>query len=152
MNYRGYIKIILCFTVSVLMAIIVPIKQDADFPGIIFSVSGILFSIGISLIVTFNFQGIKNEKFIRSLRKNLYSVRNNYIVYFVISTAAYLASIYWKQVCIIHIINIYFNFSISSFACTIIIFSIAYYIANFVAVHKLKDQLFDQILKEEITK
>ena len=52
----------------------------------LYNVSGIMFSIGLGLIVTFNLSGIRNREYIKEIRKNIANIRNIFISYFATST------------------------------------------------------------------
>lgn len=45
----------------------------------LYNVSGIMFSIGLGLIVSFNLSGIRNREYIKEIRKNIHSVLPNSI-------------------------------------------------------------------------
>ena len=78
MKFKSIILIVL----ALLFSIIFDYEVDIFLMNTIYTISGIMFSIGIGLIVTFNFQGIKNKSYILSIRSNLNIVRNNYIKFF----------------------------------------------------------------------
>ena len=47
----------------------------------LYNVSGIMFSIGLGLIVTFNLSGIRNREYIKEIRKNIANIRDIFISY-----------------------------------------------------------------------
>lgn len=56
----------------------------------LYNVSGIMFSIGLGLIVSFNLSGIRNREYIKEIRKNIANIRDIFISYFIISTLIYI--------------------------------------------------------------
>lgn len=58
----------------------------------LYNVSGIMFSIGLGLIVSFNLSGIRNREYIKEIRKNIANIRDIFISYFIISTLIYISS------------------------------------------------------------
>lgn len=59
----------------------------------LYNVSGIMFSIGLGLIVSFNLSGIRNREYIKEIRKNIANIRDIFISYFIISTLIYITNI-----------------------------------------------------------
>lgn len=60
----------------------------------LYNVSGIMFSIGLGLIVSFNLSGIRNREYIKEIRKNIANIRDIFISYFIISTLIYITYSY----------------------------------------------------------
>lgn len=46
----------------------------------LYNVSGIMFSIGLGLIVSFNLSGIRNREYIKEIRKNIANIRDILLV------------------------------------------------------------------------
>lgn len=115
-----------------------------------YTILGIMFSIALGLLVTFNLQGLTNTSAIFKIRSSIKSVRNLYIKYFALSTIFYLVEKYIRDVFKgpLHIFNsngIDFAFNFSVFTTLLLIYSILYYIVNFIAMQKLNDDLYDEI-------
>ena len=116
-----------------------------------YTILGIMFSIALGLLVTFNLQGLKNASAIAKIRKNIKHVRNSYIKYFFASTILYLAEKFGRDhfhgsIKLFTVKDFTFNFNISIFTLSIIIFSISYFIINFISMQKLNDDLYDEII------
>lgn len=114
----------------------------------LYNVSGIMFSIGLGLIVSFNLSGIRNREYIKEIRKNIANIRDIFISYFIISTLIYITYSY------IEVIDFrYKSFHIkldgSVFACALLLFSIVYFTINFLSIQKLNDEIFDRITEEQ---
>lgn len=149
-------KIIIILILALLGSITFGYKVDDFLMNTIYTVSGIMFSIGIGLIVTFNFQGVKNKSYILTIRSNLNKVRNNYISFFVLSTISFILENYLSKIeskinseniglQMINIgENIKFSMNFSMFLFLLILFSIAYFIINFLELQKLNNDIFDK--------
>nr|DAP01784.1 MAG TPA: hypothetical protein [Caudoviricetes sp.] len=115
----------------------------------LFNILGIMFSIAMGLLITFNLQGIKNKRIIDLLRSNIKEVRHSYIKYFAFSTLFYLLEKYLRDkgsnlyAFSIREISITINFSLIT--VVILVYSIIYFIINFIAMQKLNDNLYDEV-------
>jgi len=109
----------------------------------LYTISGIMFSIGLSLAVTFNLSAVKNISLRNRIRKAVNKVRDLFIIYFVLISFFY--------VIIISIIEnnksdvIYYFFRYSHLLTWVMIYSIIYFIWNFLEVQKLNSQIEDSI-------
>jgi hypothetical protein len=140
--------IVLLLLLAILMSTFLDIGVDDFFMGTIYTVSGIMFSIGISILVTFNLQGIKKKSFIDKVRNNLNKVRNTFIYYFSFSTVFFILerSLRKSEKNIIVLYDkdeLLIDISISFVVTILIFYSIFYFILNFLEVQKLNNQIFD---------
>ena len=128
----------------------IPSPSDA-FISTLYTVCGIVFSVGLGFLVSFSLQGLENKNYIAEIRKNLAKVRRRFIFYFLISTCCILLSHFIAEECSILSYNgICLNLRcLFAFA---IIYSIAYFVWNFLVINHLKDEIFDRILKEKTEK
>lgn len=126
------------------------VRPDPSLISTLYTVSGIMFSIGLGLIVTFNMNGVKNKSYIVEIRKNLNSVRNSFLFYFSLSTIAMIITLYTPK----NDITLYNAFSFDIVLnyhmtmCLFVAFSILFFIINFLDVQKLNQDLFDELNKE----
>lgn len=133
----------------IVISLVCPIQPDDFFINTIFTVSGIMFSVGLGLIVTFNMNGVKNKTYIHKLRHNVNKVRKQFILYFFLTTVCYITDKYLriKELSITYLsfkgIHIKLNWSI--LLCVIMLYSIVYYVINFSAIQKLNNDIFDKI-------
>lgn len=139
MSKRDIILIIIFLSLS----FIVKWKLDDFFMNTLYTVLGIMFSIGIGLVVTFDMRGLVKKNIIQKIRNNLNFVRNSYIKYFTISTIFYILEKYFRTNVPINL----YGFNLSVFTLSVIIFSIAYCIYNFLKIQKLKEDIFDELNK-----
>lgn len=109
---------------------------------ILYTVSGILFSVGIGLVVTFKLGNVKHPIYRTELKKSVLKVRNSFFFYFAISTALFItcsenSGFYFS------INTNYLNISLNLSLLTLItiIGSMYYYITNFIAMQKLNDEI-----------
>jgi hypothetical protein len=146
---KQIIRIALVFVLFIIISLVCPLRPDDFFVNTIFTVSGIMFSVGLGLIVTFNIGGVKNKKHIQQLRNNINDVRNSFITYFFITTVSYVLDKYLRDAkmifTFIYIKNFQIELNWSIFFCLLMLYSIIYYIINFVEIQKLNNDIFDKI-------
>jgi len=109
--------------------------------GTLYSVSGIVFSIGMGLIISFNLGGVRESDHIFFIRKNLTQVRKSFIIEFALSTFFYISHPYLPD-----IEFSYIKFIWTYFSALLILSSITYFVKNFIAIQHLKDEIFDRTL------
>lgn len=139
--------------IIILISIFFDIKVDDFFMNTVYTVLGIMFSIGIGILVTFNLHGIKKRTLIIRVRKSINVSRNLYIYYFSFSTLFFVSEKYIREGSS-NLIEIYsgdsfdivINFSVT--ACIFLFYSIFYFIYNFLQVQKLNDEIFDNTISE----
>ena len=106
----------------------------------LYTVAGIMFSIGMSLSVTSNTSGVRNKTIRNRIRKNMKQVRNFFIYHFLLTSLFYIIYLYKET------INIKaFTYKIDVLALVLIIMSIIYYIVNFIAIQRLNLQIEEAI-------
>ena len=143
-------KIFFIFLVSCVTAALLAyfeIYVETDIISTLFNTIGIVFSIGMGLIVTFSITGVENEDYILSIRKNIKKIRQRFITLFSICTILFICkdNIFQKITYgDVNFSNIALNFILSFF-----IFSIFYFIVNFIRLQNLNNDIFDRILQEK---
>lgn len=144
---RIIIGIIICIILTILTSLFIPkIIVNSDIVNAIYTICGIMFSIGMSLIITMNLSEIKNKRFKIAIRTRLKEIRNNLLMCFAIASASYilLSLISGK---IIRLSNhFYFNFSLLE--TLILCYSIVYSILIFISIEDLSHQIQDAIDEE----
>lgn len=147
-------KTIVSFSIILLLSIILStitkVRTDAFFTSTIFTVSGIMFSIGLGLVATFNLNGIKNINYIKSLRSNINYVRNNFLSYFMIATLCYILDQYIKfgDISLVTFKRFTIIINFSTFFCLCILYCASYFVVNFLQIQKLNNEIFDKLNKE----
>ena len=69
----------------------IPITIPKDALNVLYGIVGVLFSVGMSLIIAFTAKDIVNNELKRLLRKSMHQVRNNFLWIFFISTFFYVS-------------------------------------------------------------
>lgn len=136
---------VICLITTILMSIFVPsIKISDGAISTLYSISGIMFSIGMSLTVISNTIGVKNEEIRLRIRKGIKSVRNNFIICFGIVSVVFIAKamIPDKMGPCFFYINIYW------LLLTFLLFSIIYFIVNFISIQSLNEHIEEELNKQ----
>ncbi len=83
MNVR---KLLISSTIFLVLSIICASFFENDpkesFLNTVYTISGIMFSIGMGVLCTLNPDKVKNDVYYRGIKENVISVRNSYIVFF----------------------------------------------------------------------
>lgn len=119
---------------------------NTDYINTLYTVSGIMFSIGMGIICTMNPDSIKNPGICKTIRKNIIAVRNTYLLYFGITSSLYFVlQLVPKTRYGWH--GFYFNITLDlCYLCSAInILSIFYYIVNFIQIQKLNFEISDRV-------
>ncbi len=126
------------------------VRPDGFFASTVFTISGIMFSIGLGLIVNFSTSGVRNRGYILRIRRNVMRVRNSFLLYFGLSTFSYIANQYLTafEFSFTFGDGIKTCFSASIFFCLLIIYSSIYFVVNFIELQKLNNDIFDKVNAE----
>lgn len=117
--------------------------------SVLYTVSGVMFSVGLSVVATFNMQGVVNPDFVNYIRRVLKRLINRYILYFIISSLAALSEMVLSDIDN-SIINIWkFKINISVLCILTILYSIVYFIVNFRSIYQLNSEIFDELNKKK---
>ena len=146
---KNIIRIGFLVFISMVLSMTISIKPDGFFLSTIFTVSGIMFSIGLGLMVTFNITGVKNKDYVNYIRISLTKIRNSFIFYFSLSVLSYILDKYLRDKCceITNLTFIGINFQINwpILFFVIMFYSIIYFIVNFINIQKLNNDIFDKV-------
>lgn len=146
------IRIAIIVTIFFTISIVVPIEFDNFFINTIFTVAGIMFSVGLGLIVTFNVGDIKNKSYILKIRDSINGVRNSFLKHFTLVTVCYIFDYYLRQseldITTLHVFKHYINLNWSILFCLLMIYSIVYFIINFIKIQALNNDIVDKLIKE----
>lgn len=142
-------KICFLFLCSCIVAAILTyfgISVGTNIISTIFNIIGIVFSIGMGLIVTFSISGVENRSYILIIRNNVRQVRQRFIVLFSICTFLFICDDNIPQHILykINLAQLSSNFTLSFF-----ILSIVYFIINFIRLQNLNNDIFDRLLQEK---
>lgn len=116
----------------------------------IYTISGIMFSIGMGVICTFNPSGIKNENIYSIIENNIFKVRSSFLFYFALSTIMVITqTIFHRFEVDFDFIDITIILDAKIFTLVMSIIAIIYYIINFQAIQKLNLDIAKRIIQEE---
>ncbi|HBI1354367.1 TPA: hypothetical protein JI406_RS17485, partial [Acinetobacter baumannii] len=80
----------LFLVISVAVASATSKVPNPSFLNTIYTVSGIMFSIGMGVLCTLNPDKVKNDSIYKAIKSNILDVRNSYLAYFFIISFIYL--------------------------------------------------------------
>ena len=130
---------------SVLLASTTSAKPTSDFLGTLYTVAGIMFSIGMGIICAINLEKVKNIKFYKAIKTNILQVRNIYLYYFAIISVGYLAyQLAPEFELAITIQGVAITFRLSLLVALLTVLSIVYFTLNFLAIQKLNFQITEK--------
>lgn len=130
---------------SVLLASTTSARPASDFLGTLYTVAGIMFSIGMGIICAINLDKVRNVKFYTSIKANILQVRNIYLYYFAIISAGYLAyQLAPGFECTVTIQGAAITFRLSLLVALLTVLSIIYFTLNFLAIQKLNFQITEK--------
>lgn len=144
---RLIIAVIVCLLLS-----IIPLQVKDTTLTIFYGLIGVIFSVGMSLIISFNGSAILNKEFKEEIRGNVHEIRNNFLFIFLICSALYVVYsvlpnswqlLKWKPT---ESISIHFTWSLSVFLYHI--YSMIALISNYIEIQKLYEDIEDRIAKE----
>lgn len=139
------VNISLFLVISVAVASAASKIPDASLLNTIYTVAGIMFSIGMGVLCTLNPDKVKNDTYYKAIKSNVLEVRNSYLVYFFIISSIYLIyQIFPNASLVIKLSNLQIIFNIAFAAMFLNILGILYFIANFMAIQKLGFSISDQ--------
>jgi hypothetical protein len=139
-------KLIIGICICVLLSIVTSlfkINISKEAISTIYTVSGIMFSIGMSLVVTSNTSGVKNKIVKDAIRDKLKDVRSKFLVCFVLISILYIIiiSIDTNELIIFNS----FSFNYYHLLSFILLYSIIYFIGNFISIEKLNHEIQDAV-------
>lgn len=114
-----------------------------------FTVSGIIFSICISQIMSFDLSGIKNSNKYEQFSKSLKNIQESFFTEFAIAAIAFLVLAVFEAKGIYCSLKFWkFTFSLNSELHLLLIFSIIFFLLNYFDLYKNKIQIEEKIREE----
>lgn len=135
-----------------LLMAFIPVHPTDTTLNILYGIIGVLFSVGMSLIIAFNGPNIVNSELKTQLRDNMHNVRNNFLFVFFLCSLFYIGFSLlkddWKQMDIVknEEMHIYCTWAMS--VLSILIYSIIALISNYVQIQQFYEDVEDKIHKE----
>lgn len=147
---KKLLSFIIIIFMTVALSSLSDVRPDNFFISTIFTVSGIMFSIGLGLITTFNLNGVKNRNYIKTIRANINTVRNSFICYFLITTICYVLDQYisFNDITIFQSKYVICIFNFPILFCLFMFYAVCYFIVNFLEIQKLNNDIFDKVNEE----
>ncbi|MGN6937885.1 hypothetical protein ACTHSK_03360 [Neisseria sp. P0012.S006] len=158
-NYKKHGIIIFVFIVlSIIFSSLIKEKKTIDsFMNTIYTISGIMFSIGMGILCTTNPDKIKNIQIYMQVKESILSVRNNYIAYFSLISFCYLFYQVFPEFYFgifdlnIAIKKVPIIFTIKYATIFLNILGILYFIFNFIEIQKLNFDISDKTRSKDKT-
>lgn len=145
-------KIIFAAVICILFAL-VPIQPAETTLNILYGIIGVLFSVGMSLIIAFNGSNIVNPDLKEQLRENIHKVRNNFLLIFFFGSLYYigysLLKDEWKQININLNENMHICCTWAMSVLSILVYSVIALICNYIQIQQLYEDIEDKIHQEK---
>lgn len=127
------------------------IKLSSATENVFFTVSGIIFSICISQIMSFDLSAVKNTEKYKQFSQSLKNIQDSFLAEFAFSSFAFLslAILDSKEIeCSKRIWK--FTFSLNTELQLIMIFSVIFFLKNYINLYQKKCQINEKIREEAI--
>lgn len=134
---------ICCMVLSMTITAFMDIKIGKDVSNTLFTIVGIMFSIGMSIAVTSNTSVVVNRKIRKSIRDEINRIRDLFISCFSIVAIIYVLNIIFKN-WTLEVLG-YKIFNLEVLQLIIQLYSIVYFIVNFKSLQNLNNQIGDAI-------
>ena len=148
-------KCLIALALSVMLSLFIPINIPASLISTLFTVAGVVFSVGMSLVVTMSTQNIHNRQAKAMVQNTIKRLLGNYIFCFFVLTFCFAVAMLFKvenndafttcQFTLLSL-NINFNYPIALLLYTV--YSICYYTYNMWATRNQNDKIECQIDEE----
>jgi hypothetical protein len=145
---RTIIAAIICIVLS-----LIPLQPTEITLNILYGLIGVLFSVAMSLIITFDGSKIRNSDLKKSIRNSIHDTRNNFLVIFAASSIFFVVySLLPKS--IQHVIWLEIGtFKLSSTWSVSILFFLLYTIIvliyNYIDLQQLYEDIEDKLIEEK---
>ena len=146
------LNIVFVFVLYFAMASLSKVQPNDAFINTIYTISGIMFSIGMGIIGTINFDKVLNMEYYNTIKANVILVRTKYLVYFCIISFSYaiyqlLPQKSLKFMPVLLSKKMILCFDLYYFAISLNIVSIAYFIINFIEIQRLNFEISEKSRK-----
>lgn len=145
---RFILRIITAFLIAFVLATI-GVAGNSLVLQTLFTVLGIVFSISMSLLVSFSLSKILNSKIRNLLRVSISHTRNMLLLDFGATTLVFVVALLWNDQNVRYTICPWLKLDVMLTSVTITAVSLAYEIYNFSKLHRLHTDIEDAIIAEE---
>ena len=138
---KWFLRGIIIFFISILLASL-KITFNGEYFNVMYTVLGIMFSVGISQVLNFSFSEITNNDFVIHQRAQLNNILIVFVILFTIATLSFI----FQDIRLEYKFKI-FKFSSNALFGAFFIFCLIYYIRNFFSLLNLKNEIEDLLRK-----
>lgn len=115
----------------------------------LFTVLGIVFSISMSLLVSFNLTKVLNKDIRKLLRQQISHTRNILLADFIVSTLSLVVALTWDSRQVTYSIGEWGKINVYMTSTVIVAISLLFEIYNFRKLHALNTDIEEEVIKEE---
>ena len=115
--------------------------MTGDVLDTLYTVAGVIFSVGMSLTVSPRTDGVANETIKKSIMYSYKKIRNSFMYFFCIDTVLYVLTEFDFSMCLAAILG--------NCCAIFLLFSVVYYVYNFNCLQILGEKIEDQVMKEK---
>lgn len=138
-------KLSIYLLISIVLAVVLSLYTKVLMTGgvldTLYTVAGVIFSVGMSLTVSPKTDGVANETIKKSIRYSYKKISNSFMCFFGIDTILYILTEFDFP---LRLSAIFGN------CCAFfLLFSVAYYVYNFYCLQILGEKIEDQVMKEK---
>ena len=135
------IYLLISIVLAVVLSLYTRVLMTGDVLDTLYTVAGVIFSVGMSLTVSPKTDGVANETIKKSIRYSYKKIRNSFMYFFGIDTVLYVLTEFDLSMCLAAIL--------SNCCAIFLLFSVAYYVYNFYCLQILGEEIEDQVMKEK---
>lgn len=129
------------------------LDENNKFNGVmantLYTISGIIFSIGMGVVCTFCPNGILNKNYFAEIKENIINLRATFLFYFTFSTLAFSLSQFNIGEVKFHIYNLTITLDFYILTTITSCISTIFYIFNFFTIQKLNFDIAERIITEK---
>lgn len=140
------IRLAIALCLGMTLSYYLPMQINEGLIQALFTVLGIVFSIAMGLLVSFNLTSVLNDEFRKSIRISIGSTRNWLLADFAISTLAFSIGVIYSDVT--WSIRDYSILRCNILCISIILISLIYEIFNFRLINKLRIDIEERLIRE----
>ena len=150
------IKVLIALLTCAVLSL-TPVEINDGTLAVFYSLAGVLFSVGMSLVISFNSSRIMSEVKRNSIRGRMHEIRNNLIFVVLLATAVYVLYSLFDDKDILSVV--WFNSEYltleSNWSFPVLLFLIyccVVFVSNFLDIQELYEDIDDKIQREELRK
>lgn len=126
---------------AIVLSLYTSISIQSEVLSTLYTVAGVIFSVGMSLTISPKTDSVTNDSMKKNIRISYIRIRNLFMYFFCLDTILFIMAegLFFPK------LTAFFSLSCGFF----LLFSVAYYIYNFISLQKLGEQIEDQVHKEK---